>query len=71
MGASTSPPPVYTVIAKAFASVRTACWTTAQLTILDQLIDAVCDDVHEINPRFDAERFKIVAHYYRDRIIDH
>jgi hypothetical protein len=64
-------PPIYTTIAKAFASVRTTCWTTAQLSILDMLIDAVCDDIYDINPRFDAERFRTVAKYRYGRIDHH
>lgn len=67
----TSHPPTFTTIARALASVRTRCWTSAQLSILDMLIDALADDLHDINPRFDAERFKTLAHYRRGRIDHH
>lgn len=61
-------PPTFTRIAQAFASIRTQCWTTAQMSILDMLIDALADDLHDLNPRFNPELFKTVAHYRRGRI---
>jgi hypothetical protein len=64
----TSHPPTYTTVARALASVRTLTWTSAQLSILDLLINALADDLYEINPRFNPEQFKTLAHYRRGRI---
>lgn len=63
-------PQTFTLTARALAAVRAQTWTSAQLTILDMAIDAICDGYADEYPRFDAERFKTLAHYYRGRIHD-
>lgn len=55
--------PTYTIVATAMASTRSLTWTSAQLSILDYLIDSVCDDLAEANPRFNAELFRKTARY--------
>lgn len=56
-----SAPPVYSAVARGFAAIRMQCWSSAQLSALDALINMLCADLHEIQPRFDEERFKKMA----------
>lgn len=58
-----SPPPVYTVVANALASVRAQTWTSAQVTALDAVIAMLADDFEQIHPRFNKERFMTLAHF--------
>jgi hypothetical protein len=58
-----APVPTFTIIADALASARAYAWTTAQLTMLDRLIDALVDDFTDANPRFSAEMFRKNARY--------
>lgn len=62
-----TPPRTYWTVAIALKAVRTHVWTSAQLSILDVAIDAICDGLHEINPRFDSSYFKTVAGYRTGR----
>jgi len=71
MGTTTTPrPSILDSIAACFASARTSTWTSAQLTMLDRLIDDVCDELDQIMDRFDHERFKKQAHYKWGVVID-
>lgn len=63
MATAVRPPATYTTIARALKSVRALAWTTAQLTMLNMLIDMLADDLWDLNPRFDVERFKTMAGY--------
>lgn len=54
-------------VAKAFADVRTRSWNASQLTIIDMLIDATCDELEQHLDRFDAGRFRTLAKYWRGR----
>ncbi len=63
-------PQTYTTIANALKYVRYHSWNSSQLWTLDRLIDELSEDFSEINPRFNAEQFKTMAHYYRDRNIE-
>ena len=61
-------PPTYSTIAHAFAATRAATSSTSQLFILDLAIDYVADGLYDINPRFDAHRFKTMCQYRFDYI---
>ena len=61
-------PQTYTTMSRVLLSARQVVWTSAQLSILDMVIDMLADDFVELNPRFDTERFKTAAGYRRDRI---
>lgn len=56
-------PATYSTIARVMKSARADAWTSAQLWMLDRVIDMLCDDLWDLNPRFDSERFKTMAGY--------
>lgn len=63
MAEGTRPPATYSTIARALKSARADVWTSAQLWVLDRVIDMLCDDLWDLNPRFNSERFKTMAGY--------
>ena len=60
---TTHTPPIFTIVANVLASSRARCYSQAQLILLDQVIDALVDDLDQASTRFDTERFKKIAKY--------
>jgi hypothetical protein len=63
MAKGSRPPATYSTIARSLRSARADAWTSAQLWVLDRVIEMLCDDLWDLNPRFDSERFKTMAGY--------
>jgi len=49
--------------------MRSCCWCDPQLSILDQLIVALCDTFHDADPTFDANAFASLARHRQGRLV--
>jgi len=54
---------ITTDLAHTLAAARHECWTDAQLVTLDWVISSFADQAHDLDDRFDVERFHTQARY--------